>query len=231
MTETCYACNSIATTREHVPPACLFPEAKDNPGDKDLRRNLITVPSCENHNLAKSADDEYFLWVLSTNIPANSIAQRQVFTKLSRSHMRRPALGKSFFDEAKDVYVKESHSDIVHEAVEVPLDGARFERALKLVSLGIYRHHFNKNWHGSHRVHADFVAFPYEKVPGEVDRARIEFYNAAQRLFASEDKHGENPDVFYFQIHQQGEHNGIFMRLVFYEGCTATAMFGVDSCY
>src|SRR5438105_1365782 len=38
----CYACTRPATGREHVPPACLFPEPKDSAG-ADLRVNLITV--------------------------------------------------------------------------------------------------------------------------------------------------------------------------------------------
>ena len=53
--ETCYMCDSIATTREHVPPKCLFPEKKDI-GDDIYRQNLITVPSCDKHNTSKSQE-------------------------------------------------------------------------------------------------------------------------------------------------------------------------------
>lgn len=66
MNDTCFACSNSATTHEHVPPACLFPETKDTDCNQDFRRNLITVPACADHNLRKSSDDEYFLWVLST---------------------------------------------------------------------------------------------------------------------------------------------------------------------
>ena len=62
-TETCYMCDASATGREHVPPRCLFPEAKDIPG-KDFRKKLITVPSCDAHNFAKSKDDEYLMTIL-----------------------------------------------------------------------------------------------------------------------------------------------------------------------
>ena len=36
---TCYACNQLATSREHTPPRSFFPE--------DRRKNLITVPPAE----------------------------------------------------------------------------------------------------------------------------------------------------------------------------------------
>jgi hypothetical protein len=44
----CYRCESIATSREHVPPRNLFPEARETEC-VDFRINLITVPSCDAH--------------------------------------------------------------------------------------------------------------------------------------------------------------------------------------
>ena len=87
----CYACNEPSTSSEHVPPRVLFPELKDAQGDRGLRRDLITVPSCDAHNSEKSKDDEYLLWVLSANARANSLGVQQAMTKLIRSYQRRPA--------------------------------------------------------------------------------------------------------------------------------------------
>ena len=51
----CYFCGKEATSKEHVPPKSFFP-------DKDKHRlNLITVPSCHDHNNKKSGTDEYIL--------------------------------------------------------------------------------------------------------------------------------------------------------------------------
>lgn len=53
LTNTCYMCDAEATTVEHVPPKCIFPESKDlSSTDKllDFRKQLITVPSCDDHN-------------------------------------------------------------------------------------------------------------------------------------------------------------------------------------
>lgn len=54
----CYMCEKPASTVEHVPPKCIFPEQKDSLGGQDLRKQLITVPACDVHNTKKSRDDE-----------------------------------------------------------------------------------------------------------------------------------------------------------------------------
>lgn len=227
MKETCYACIKTATTREHVPPACLFPEGKDLGAGYDLRMNLITVPSCDDHNTIKSGDDEYLLWILSTNLTANSTGQKNALTKLARSYKRKPALDQSFFMKAKETLVKESHSEIVHETLEIEFDGNRFQKALEFISLGIYRHHYGKRWVGRLRVHPDFIAFPYEKNSAEIDENRVVFYNAAQQLFAVAVKHGDNPDVFWYQLSESQELLECAIRFAFYGQCTVTAMFGL----
>lgn len=51
---TCYRCDSIATTKEHVPPKCLFPEKKDIGEDKyrlHLMTDLTTLIKTKNTKL------------------------------------------------------------------------------------------------------------------------------------------------------------------------------------
>lgn len=62
----CYhqACQTPATTREHIPPKSFFPS--------DQRKQLLTVRSCRAHNTAKSTDDIYVLAQICMNTsPAN----------------------------------------------------------------------------------------------------------------------------------------------------------------
>lgn len=47
----CYACSTLATDKEHVPARCFFPSGR--------RCNLLTVPSCSEHNGDLSKDVEY----------------------------------------------------------------------------------------------------------------------------------------------------------------------------
>jgi len=65
-TNTCYMCDALATTKEHIPPKALFLKQKDLLREFSLRKELITVPSCEEHNNNKSKDDEYFVYLLAS---------------------------------------------------------------------------------------------------------------------------------------------------------------------
>ena len=90
MSDSCYICSAEATSREHVPPKCLFPEYKDVP-DRDFRRNLISVPSCDTHNSSKSQDDEYLLFILISHYENNAVAKEQFSTKIVRALKERPS--------------------------------------------------------------------------------------------------------------------------------------------
>ena len=99
-------CDEVATSREHVPALCFFPEAKDLlPGAEDMRRNLFTVPSCDAHNSKKSKDDQY-LWHIVTMVQGlNECGQNMVRTKVMRAIRRRPALVGSIMERAIAAYV------------------------------------------------------------------------------------------------------------------------------
>lgn len=79
-------CDKEATTVEHVPPKCLFPEFKD--AGEDLRVNLITVPSCDDHNGKKSRDDEFLMVSLAGLIGNNSIGFQHYHGKIQRALKR-----------------------------------------------------------------------------------------------------------------------------------------------
>ncbi len=165
------------------------------------------------------------MWVLSTNLYANSVAKQQVSTKLRRANKRRPALGRVILSDTKDATVVDSHSGTKHDVVEVLLDGARFQRVLDLIALGIYRHHFGERWVGSVRVHSDFIGYTDSVQIHDVDTSRLVLFDAAEQLFAAAAKYGENPDVFWYQVHEPNDKYRCLIRLVFYGRCTTTAFF------
>src|SRR6266850_2946355 len=111
MATLCYCCEQLGTTDEHVPPKCLFPERKDLPAGIDLRRNLITVPSCPTHNLEKSGDDEYLMYVLTMNLPAEKIAEYHFSTKVLRGINRRPLLINRILAKTSPVTIHDTESD------------------------------------------------------------------------------------------------------------------------
>jgi hypothetical protein len=224
----CYACEAPGTTREHVPPECIFPEAKDAAGGRDLRRNLITVPSCAEHNLKKGADDIYLMWVMCCNLSANSVALQQARTKLARALRRDATLFAAINVDPKDVDVFDSRSGRKHEAVQLTLDGPRFDRALELVVRGLFRHHYGEPWLGPVRVVPDFIDYFDDPDLDGLQHARVTLFECAEKLFAEDPRHGENHDVFWFK--SRGPESGYrcLMRITFYGACTVTAFFGKD---
>src|ERR1700675_925028 len=84
---TCYYCGRPATSAEHVPPRCVFPERKDAFG-ADWRKNLITVPSCDEHNLRKSKEDEFLMACITPVVGTNGAGYVQTRTKLRRAITR-----------------------------------------------------------------------------------------------------------------------------------------------
>ena len=92
----CYWCGKSATSTEHVPPKCLFPEEKDisKVYNKTFRNSLITVPSCDEHNLGKSKDDEHLLSCLTPVFGNNGVAYVHTKTKVKRTLERNKNLYK-----------------------------------------------------------------------------------------------------------------------------------------
>jgi len=86
---TCYACNKPATTKEHAPPSSFFPQ--------NHRTNLITVPSCPEHNVDNSKDVEYARNVITTMFGVNEVGERHFADKTQRSLDHSPALLKRTF--------------------------------------------------------------------------------------------------------------------------------------
>jgi hypothetical protein len=225
---TCYACANPATSTEHVPPKCLFPELKDLPEGVDLRRNLITVPSCKEHNLRKSGDDEYLLHVLTFNLPANPTAEGQLMTKIFRAMKRRPALSESILRTQQPALVIDERMFEIYETAQIELDGARFEGGLNLIARGIYFHHYRTRWNGNLRVCPEFIRFPFAGNASEINADFAAIAACAEQLFAGAEYHGENPEVFSYQVCEPGYRYRCLLRLSFYGGCKATAFFETD---
>lgn len=77
-----------------MPPKCLLPESKDFKDliQKDFRKNLITVPSCDAHNLRKSNDDEYLMICLASRAGNNVEAYYHTYAKVRRARERNPSI-------------------------------------------------------------------------------------------------------------------------------------------
>jgi hypothetical protein len=119
----CYfqGCARPVTSKEHIPPQSFFP--------KDQREQLLTVPSCDQHNGEKSSDDVYALAHICLNSsPSNR--SREIFEKriVPQLDYNNDALRKMLAD-----------GSVAHPsgAVSYPVDVPRLSRFFTALSCGI----------------------------------------------------------------------------------------------
>lgn len=222
-------CDAAATSVEHVPPRCLFPAQKDLPNGKDLRKKLITVPSCDIHNTYKSKDDEYLLYVLSMNIPNNPTASDHFSTKVLRAIQRRPSVIKMFTQKQLPVKVEDTLTGEIHETLAFQVDRRRLEYALGMIGRALYFHHFSTSWIGSVSAYPNFLLALTESNSHELNEPVEKMAALAEEFFLNEPRYGENHDVFCYQVAGGQPPVETIMLLRFYEGSRVTLLFRSSS--
>ncbi len=227
----CYYCGRPSEGSEHVPPKCIFPKLGDVPDGKEYRKNLITVPSCKKHNTEKSGDDQFLWYVLACNLPVNEIAGHLVETRLIRTIERRPALMRSFIQTAKPVMLRDERTNEFFESGAVTIDPNRLDSVLTHVAKGIYFHHYKGRWKGSLRVIPHFLSYLDGDKAVEANRTLEVLYKAQEALFSNAEFHGENPDVFSYQlvVPENEKQVKVAARLNFYGGCKVTVLYGTSA--
>ncbi|MGD9676082.1 MAG: hypothetical protein AB7V19_05300 [Candidatus Bipolaricaulia bacterium] len=154
----CYYCGAPATSVEHVPPKCLFPEQKDIAGDQ-FRRNLITVPSCDAHNLGKSQDDEFLMASMSSVVGNNGLGFMHTHTKVRRAIYRTSGrLLDAVMHDPRDVALH-VRGGAMFPVLLGRADMPRLCRALEHVARGMYFHVFRERFIGKCMIMPDFVTF------------------------------------------------------------------------
>ena len=229
MPTNCYCCDRESTSVEHVPPKCLFPAKKDAPNGVNLRRNLITVPSCHMHNQEKAGDDEYLLYVLSMAAPSGRGGFEHFSSKVSRAMDRRPALARSFLARSRNVEVAKAGAEANEMAMAVQEDGARLQRSLELIAFGLYRHHTGKRWRGRIKVVPEFMHFIEDEKADEWNEIYQKTARDADQLFANAPLQGENPTVFRYQILIPEPDQPCAVRMHFYDNTRVTALLLTDA--
>lgn len=212
--ELCYMCERPACSKEHVPPRCIFPEEKDVPGE-DFRKNLITVPSCEFHNFAKSRDDEFLMISLAGIIGNNSIGFRHKFSKVNRAIRRNSKilLNDVFVGRKKFMLVEYEENKFIDCIWGTP-NYARLNRCFDHVVRGLYFHHFGRRFQGKVKM-----IFGYLAIQDVGARNFHQFIkDKAEMELAGKEKFGDNSDVFYYQISDTDQFGLSMMRLCFYGG-------------
>lgn len=209
-------CEAPATTREHAPAKMFFPETKDLPGT-DLRRDLITVPSCAAHNTATSKDDEYAVAIVAAHHTNARLAADHFATKVLRALQRSNGYVAAVSRNSEPTTV----NGVQTRALRV--DDARFELVMEKTARAVYLLHTGHKWPGSLLVISpSFV----QEMPSTKEFRRYPEFDELEAnvnlVLAGAQEHGANPDVFYYQIVEHAER--IVIRMTFYRGFTVYAV-------
>lgn len=137
----CYCCgielDKTTKTREHIPPKCFFPK-----GYKD---ELITVPSCKEHNNAKSEDDEYLWQMIAINILANKHGQNLATEKVVKSILRNRRLTKNLAKNSHLLYIENSNGSLEPTFGFEPNE-EMIKRSISMLAKGVYFHEYKKSF-------------------------------------------------------------------------------------
>lgn len=211
-------CDRDAVSSEHVPPKCLFPEKKDV--GEDYRKRLVTVPSCEIHNSAKSKDDEFLMVSLAGIFGNNSIGLTHKFTKVNRAIIRSSdKLLDEAFTKRKHYHLKRDNAFL--EVIWGTPDYARLINCFEHIAYGLHYHHLKQYFSGEIKV-----VLGYLNSKDEDNNSFIKFLKDRAEIDLKEiPKNGSNKDVFYYQFTDLDE-NGIYMvHMRFYGGIDVYASF------
>lgn len=201
-------CDNDATTVEHVPPKCLFPEMKDSNGI-DYKKNLITVPSCEEHNNSKSTDDTYLRDILSMVVTSSPIGKLQFNAKTMKQAKEKPALLNDMMKNAEPYMVSLDNGMTKQSTLGIKVDDRRLQNSFECIARALYYHEKKTKFSGN-----CIDVYPLFLFNQELQKERERIANIIDSSIASEKK-GENPDVFYYQFYEDSN-GGIFIKLVFY---------------
>jgi hypothetical protein len=187
-------CDAVATGKEHVPPKCIFPE------DRKYRKQLITVPSCDEHNSKKSDWDELLRGILTVIEGANKLANEILAGPVMRSIDHNPQLIDTLWPNLLPIQVCGSETGMF------TLDSSRqtrFKRSIEMIVRGLFFHESGEK----KKLTSDLGVLLAR--PG----LQAMFDEAVGKLPAS--YMGANPRVFQYAFDTNGKIS--FCRLRFYE--------------
>ena len=218
MVDTCYMCDAEATGREHVPPRCFFPKAKDSPDGHDYRQNLVTVPSCDEHNQEKSKNDEYLAYTTLFHHMNNDVAAQQVWRKLKRAFDRNPNL-KHLYNVQRPAYVNGKST------IAIQVDTERFNTGMAQIARGIWFHEHATRWTEPIAIHSPALLQPDNPDAAGLQASKLSLVELVRTEMQGKSCCGANPKVFrYHIIDAVDSHQLRLADMILYDGLEVVAM-------
>jgi|APEBP8051073178_1049388.scaffolds.fasta_scaffold26273_2 hypothetical protein len=208
----CYMCNRPSTSKEHVPPRCLFPELKDV--GENHRRNLITVPSCDWHNSFKSTDDSFLMVSLAGIFGNNSTGLRHKFSKVNRAIYRSSfTMLKEAVRDGKWHFLEVGPNQYVDVIWGKP-DHERLNRCFDRIARGLYYARHERRFEGLTRTHLGYLT------PGSSNASSFQRFlrDKVKPELDGKERLGDNPEVFSFQFTEPDQFGIFGVDMRFYGG-------------
>jgi len=205
MAKSCYWCGQPATSKEHVPARCYFPD------DDQYKKNLITVPACTMHNEDTSKDDEYSRNIITMHFGNNSLAFTQFINKTAKSFQESPALLKVTTGNRMRVIIDDKKSSAIQ------IDRERFDRTMKKISYALFFHEYKHPWD------RELIIMTKDLFTDTLQADEFgKLVEKMGQVFPDNDFNGSNPMVFKYQFCDSSptpvEVNEKMLRIIFYEG-------------
>lgn len=226
----CYYCEAIATTKDHIPPKCFFPEKKYLPSNSpDYRNQLITVDACSAHNNSRSSDDEYTAAVIVMN--SHSDLALAVFkSKWVQALLRREeSLGKRIFFTAKNARVISQKNGVLipNETLAISYEMKRIERVIESIARALYYVESGRQEKWTEDCIIRSLNFlnrdlSYSQDSDNLNQINQAFIHNEKQQESGITRKGTHPDIFYYQFFKSEGINCI-IRMVFYSDVTFLA--------
>jgi hypothetical protein len=195
----CYFCARESSSKEHVPPKSFF----------DTGFNLVTVPSCEDHNSSRSKDDEYIRLIVAgqawQHVP--SAVRSKILKSAKRGRGPAPKVHSSLYSHAGT----DGHYNVDVERLELCAES--MARAIIFHKFGL-RHPTNRR----PEVTLHFVECTFD-APEEIVSRYASLKMMALNLMAAVPFEGQQPNIFKYKP------NPTCVQLCFYTSCNITVSF------
>ncbi|KXI29024.1 hypothetical protein [Paraglaciecola hydrolytica] len=179
------------------------------------------MPSCELHNSAKSDDDEYLRFVLTTTIFENAYKNKLFETKVIRAIDRKPHVYTEFISNLEPIIVRDVNGNF-SETAAYKVDLNRFNSAIHHIACGIYFFHTSRKWfRKSVIINNAMMNFSEQAI--EINGKNQKLCNEISSKFNTIEALGDNPEIFQYKIQSNNnDQHAIFM--IFYGAIEITAV-------
>lgn len=204
---TCYRCGQPATSVDHVPPKAFFPKEREARG---LRKDLVTVPSCDDHNGARSSDDQYLASLFVVCVQGDHLPQPFVDRMIRGLARGERPLGKRMLSQSELVLTPRGPT------AAVSLERERLEEVLISTAYGLLYALDGK------RTPEELEVFEESGPFGSRKNGELKQYDASEAFapvleklhVRGEPQRGANPEVFSYMATRDPVP---IVRMVFYQ--------------